>query len=61
LHHAGHRLYPHCELTRVAEEEGILPPGASLLAPRFYLAPAVRDWIWDRLEPVVERNPHWTF
>ena len=57
----GIRLYPNCELTRTAEGEGVLPPGASLLAPRFYLAPAVRDWIWDYLEPVMSRNPHWTY
>lgn len=57
----GIRLYPHCELTRMAETEGLLPPAASLLAPTFYLAPAVKDWIWDYLEPVMSRNPHWKY
>jgi radical SAM superfamily enzyme YgiQ (UPF0313 family) len=57
----GVRLYPNCELTRIAEEEGALSPAASLLAPEFYRAPAVRDWIWDYLEPVMNRNPHWTY
>jgi len=57
----GIRIYPHCALSRIAEEEGSLPAGASLLRPRFYLAPAVVDWIWDYLEPVMRRNPHWAY
>jgi hypothetical protein len=57
----GVRLYPDCELTRMAEQEGVLAAQASLLAPTFYLAPAVTNWIWEHLEPVMSRNPHWTY
>lgn len=57
----GIRLYPGCELAELANEEGVTSPDADLLAPTFYLAPAVRDWIWDFLEPVMKRNPHWTY
>lgn len=57
----GIRIYPHCGLVHIAERDGMLRPGQSLLEPRFYLAPAVRDWIWDYLEPVMKRNPSWTY
>ena len=57
----GVRIYPHCELVRVAEEDGLLPRGESLLAPRFYLAPTLQDWIWEYLEPVMQRHPNWTY
>jgi len=57
----GLRLYPGCALTRLAQEEGLLSPTADLLTPRFYLSPAVRDWIWDYLEPILARQPRWTF
>jgi radical SAM superfamily enzyme YgiQ (UPF0313 family) len=57
----GLRLYPGCALTRRAQEEGLLSLTADLLTPQFYLSPAVRDWIWGYLEPIVERQPRWTF
>ena len=57
----GVRLYPGCEITRTTEEDGDLPGTTNLLTPRFYLAPAVREWIWDYLEPVMRRNPNWTY
>jgi len=55
----GIRLYPGCELTGIAEAQGLLPARADLLTPRFYLAPAIRDWIFDYLTPVVAENPTW--
>jgi len=57
----GIRVYPHCELVQVAERDGMLRPGDSLLRPRFYLAPAVQDWIWEYLDEVMKRNPSWTY
>jgi len=55
----GIRIYPGTRLAALAREEGIIAPDAGLLQPTFYLAPAVRDWIWEYLEPVLQRNPHW--
>jgi radical SAM superfamily enzyme YgiQ (UPF0313 family) len=57
----GIRIYPHCGLVQLAERDGMLRPGDSLLKPRFYLAPAVQDWIWEFLDPVMKRNPSWTY
>jgi radical SAM superfamily enzyme YgiQ (UPF0313 family) len=56
----GIRLYPGCELTRLAQREGVITPATDLLRPQFYLATGVRDWIWDCLESVLARQPRWT-
>ena len=55
----GIRVYPGCELAALAEKEGAIPAGVGLLQPTFYLSPDVCDWIWEYLEPVLRRNPHW--
>jgi hypothetical protein len=57
----GIRLYPGCEVTRRAVAEGALGPAASMLTPRFYLAPAVSEWIFGYLEPIMAANPSWVF
>ena len=57
----GVRIYPGLPLHRQAVTEGLLQPDESLLWPKFYLAPAVKDWIWGYLEEVTARNPHWIF
>jgi radical SAM superfamily enzyme YgiQ (UPF0313 family) len=56
----GIRLYPGCELTRLAHQEGAIPPDADLLTPTFYLAPALGDWIWGYLDSILAREPRWT-
>lgn len=56
----GIRLYPGCELTRLAQREGIITAATDLLKPQFYLATGVREWIWDYLESVLARQPRWT-
>ena len=57
----GVRIYPGLPLYRLALEEGLLTPQDNLLWPRFYLAPAVRDWIWEYLKEVMARHPNWIF
>ena len=41
----GIRIYPHTALAARAVAEGIIDSKDDLLFPRFYLAPAVRDWL----------------
>jgi hypothetical protein len=41
----------------MAVQEGLLSPDADLLAPRFYLAPGVRDWIRDYTNGIMAVNP----
>lgn len=57
----GIRIYPGCELVRVAEGEGVIESGINLLVPRFYLSPSLGDWIWDYMDQVMARNHRWTF
>jgi radical SAM superfamily enzyme YgiQ (UPF0313 family) len=57
----GIRIYPGLALHRLALAEGVLAPGDNLLRPRFYLAPALKDWIWDYLAGVMARHPNWIF
>ena len=42
---AGIRIYPGTELARIAEEEGMVDPGESLLRPRFYIARGLEEWL----------------
>ena len=57
----GVRIYPGLALHRLALAEGVLSPGDNLLWPRFYLAPAIKEWIWGYLEEVTARHPNWIF
>jgi len=58
---AGVRIYPGLPLHQRALAEGLVEPQDTLLWPKFYLAPAVKDWIWGYLEEVTARNPRWIF
>ncbi|MHB8070132.1 MAG: B12-binding domain-containing radical SAM protein [Desulfobaccales bacterium] len=57
----GIRVYPGLALHRQALAEGLLDPGDNLLWPRFYLAPAIKEWIWEYLAGVMARHPNWIF
>ena len=57
----GVRIYPGLALHRQALEEGVVAPEDNLLRPRFYLAPAIREWIWEYLAGVTARHPNWIF
>jgi radical SAM superfamily enzyme YgiQ (UPF0313 family) len=45
----GIRIYPHTALATRAVAEGIIDSNDDLLFPRFYLAPALRDWLLGRI------------
>jgi len=44
----GIRIYPQTALCQTAREEGLIGRDDDLLAPRFYLAPGLRDWLPQR-------------
>jgi radical SAM superfamily enzyme YgiQ (UPF0313 family) len=46
---AGIRIYPDTALAARAVAEGIIDSDDDLLFPRFYSAPAVRDWLPERI------------
>ena len=56
---AGIRIYPGTALARSAVEDGILRPEEDLLVPRFYVVPALRDWLQEAVKRWVEERPHW--
>jgi len=45
----GLRIYPRTALAGIAVAEGLLRPDDDLLLPRFYLTPALRDWLPERI------------
>ena len=45
----GIRIYPHTPLAARAVAEGLINGSDNLLLPKFYLAPAVRDWLPERI------------
>jgi radical SAM superfamily enzyme YgiQ (UPF0313 family) len=45
----GLRIYPATALAATALAEGVIRPDADLLWPTFYLAPALRDWLPERI------------
>jgi radical SAM superfamily enzyme YgiQ (UPF0313 family) len=45
----GIRIYPNTALAARAVTEGIVDRNDDLLFPRFYLAPALRDWLPERV------------
>ena len=57
----GLRLHPGLPLHALALAEGVVGPADNLLWPKFYVAPAVKDWIWSFLAEVTARHPNWIF
>ncbi len=57
----GIRIHPGLPIHHLALEEGVVTPEDNLLWPHFYLAPAVRDWIWGYVEELTARHPNWIF
>lgn len=45
----GIRIYPGTPLAQRAVEEGLIRPDDDLLFPRFYLAPGLEPWIYERV------------
>jgi radical SAM superfamily enzyme YgiQ (UPF0313 family) len=56
---AGIRIYPGCDLERIATDEGVIEPGRNLLEPAFYLSPGTRDWLYDYAREVCDSTPGW--
>lgn len=56
----GIRIYPHTELARTAELEGIIASERDLLFPKFYLAAELQDWLPETAAEYVSARPTWT-
>jgi len=55
----GLRVYPRTALAELAVKEALVPRDANLLAPVFYMSPAVRDWLPERIRADVKSHPGW--
>ena len=55
----GIRIFPGCELERIAAEEGVIHQGQDLLEPVFYLEKAVAPWLYDMMKDVCASRPGW--
>jgi radical SAM superfamily enzyme YgiQ (UPF0313 family) len=55
----GIRIYPGTAIERQAQKEGFLAPGESLLEPKFYLSPATRSMLLERVADETGRRPNW--
>ncbi len=53
----GLRIYPATALAAAAVAEGVIGPDDDLLRPAFYLAPALRDWLPERIAGYRESRP----
>ncbi len=57
----GIRIYPGTELARIALKEGVLDPGASLLAPRFYFSPMGSSALLKSVYGAAQGRRNWFF
>jgi radical SAM superfamily enzyme YgiQ (UPF0313 family) len=46
----GVRIYPGTPLAGLAKKQGVLTSTSDLLQPRFYLAPGLEGWLYERLK-----------
>lgn len=56
---AGIRIYPNTKLARIAVREKIIPKDDTLLLPRFYLSPELKDWLRPFIEGWLADRPMW--
>ena len=56
---AGIRIYPNTPIFQISIQEGIINDKTDLLNPHFYMAPPVKDIIFDIIEKKAKKNPNW--
>jgi hypothetical protein len=55
----GIRIYPGCELTGIALQEGVISPGQNLLYPTFYLSRDTESWLHDYMVEACSSRDGW--
>ena len=55
----GGRVLPGTSIARLSMEEGLIESDSDLLEPTFYVEPAVRDWLPERLQDEAAAHPRW--
>lgn len=57
----GIRIYPGTALAAAAIKEGLISPEDNLLFPSFYLAPDLREWLYETVHLWMKKQPNWLF
>ena len=57
----GIRIYPHTDVARAAEQEGLISNEADLLTPKFYLAKDLENWLYEKVRTSIATHSNWTF
>lgn len=56
----GVRIYPGTPLAGAAASMGVIPPGDSLLFPRYFIAEGLEDWLRETVGFFMKKRPNWT-
>jgi radical SAM superfamily enzyme YgiQ (UPF0313 family) len=57
----GIRIYPHTNVARKAEEEGLISSEDDLLRPQFYIVKDLENWLYDAVTAHMSAHPNWSF
>jgi radical SAM superfamily enzyme YgiQ (UPF0313 family) len=55
----GIRIYPHTDVARIAEQEGLIRSEQDLLFPKFYVARNMEDWLYETADARLSAHPNW--
>jgi radical SAM superfamily enzyme YgiQ (UPF0313 family) len=55
----GIRIYPHTEVARIAEQEGLIKSEQDLLFPKFYIVRDMEDWLYATTAARLSTHPNW--
>jgi radical SAM superfamily enzyme YgiQ (UPF0313 family) len=57
----GIRIYPHTEIARIAEQEGLIASEKDFLLPKFYVAGDLGSWLHETVTARLSKNPNWSY
>jgi radical SAM superfamily enzyme YgiQ (UPF0313 family) len=57
----GIRIYPHTEVARIAQQEGLIALEEDLLFPKFYVAGDLENWLHETVTARISNHPNWNY
>jgi radical SAM superfamily enzyme YgiQ (UPF0313 family) len=57
----GIRIYPHTEVARIAEQEGLISSEEDLLSPKFYVRGQLEKWLYETAARYISKNTNWSY
>jgi radical SAM superfamily enzyme YgiQ (UPF0313 family) len=57
----GLRIYPHTEVARIAEIEGLISSEEDLLLPKFYVTGQLEKWLHETVAAYLSKHPNWSY